>query len=144
MIPRFILGNWWSRYWEYSEAELKQLMNDFQAHEVPLSVCIIDMDWHITKTGNDSTGWTGYTWNRKLFPDPEGILRFLHEKGLKAALNLHPAEGVHRHEAMYAEMSTALGSDPKLGEPVEFDITNPHLCGSLFPHFASPAGKTRR
>jgi hypothetical protein len=35
---------------------------DFQQHRIPLSVCIVDMDWHITKTGNSSTGWTGYTW----------------------------------------------------------------------------------
>lgn len=141
MIPRFILGNWWSRYWEYSEADLKQLITDFQAYEVPLSVCIIDMDWHITKTGNDCSGWTGYTWNRELFPDPENILRFLHEKGLKVALNLHPAEGVHRHEEMYAEMSTAVGNDPKLGEPVEFDITNPRFVDAYFRILHHPQEK---
>jgi len=141
MIPRFILGNWWSRYWEYSEADLKRLMNDFEAYEVPLSVCIIDMDWHITKTGNDSTGWTGYTWNRSLFPDPEDMLRFLHEKGLKVALNLHPAEGVHRHEEMYAEMSAAVGNDPKLGEPVEFDITNPRFVEAYFRILHHPQEK---
>ena len=70
MIPRWVLGNWWSRYWEYTQETLTALMKDFKAHEVPLSVCIIDMDWHITKTGNTSSGWTGYTWNRELFPDP--------------------------------------------------------------------------
>ncbi len=51
MIPRYILGNWWSRYWAYSESELIDLINQFRAHQVPLSVCIIDMDWHITQTG---------------------------------------------------------------------------------------------
>jgi alpha-glucosidase (family GH31 glycosyl hydrolase) len=141
MIPRFILGNWWSRYWEYSEAELKQLMNDFQAHEVPLSVCIIDMDWHITQTGNTSTGWTGYTWNRKLFPDPEGMLRFLHDKGLKAALNLHPAEGVHPHEEMYAEMCAVVGGERKEDEPVEFDITNPRFVDAYFRILHHPQEK---
>ena len=50
-------------------------MEDFRSHDIPLSVCIIDMDWHITKTGNASLGWTCYTWNRKLFPDPEGPMR---------------------------------------------------------------------
>jgi alpha-glucosidase (family GH31 glycosyl hydrolase) len=61
LIPRWALGNWWSRYWEYSQAELVHLMQEFQTHGVPLSVCIIDMDWHITQTGNASSGWTGYT-----------------------------------------------------------------------------------
>jgi hypothetical protein len=132
MIPRFVLGNWWSRYWEYSQDELEQLIKDFQEHEVPLSVCIIDMDWHITKTGNNSSGWTGYTWNRELFPDPEGILEFLHEKDLKVALNLHPAEGLHPHEEMYAEMCKAVGMDPDSQEPVEFDITNPRFVDAYF------------
>ena len=41
------------------------------------------MDWHITRTGNDCSGWTGYTWNRALFPDPEGFIGWLHGQGLE-------------------------------------------------------------
>src|SRR6266498_3632347 len=63
MIPRYILGNWWSRYWAYTQDGLQSLMQEFRARDLPLSVCIVDMDWHITKTGNESKGWTGYTWN---------------------------------------------------------------------------------
>lgn len=132
MIPRFVLGNWWSRYWKYTQEELTNLMLDFEKHEVPLSVCIIDMDWHITETGNQCSGWTGYTWNRKLFPDPDEQLRFLHSKGLKVALNLHPAEGVHPHEEAYSAMCEALGMDPEKQEPVEFDITNPRFVNAYF------------
>ncbi len=80
LIPRWILGNWWSRYWAYTQDELVQLINDFEAYDLPFSVCIVDMDWHLTQTGNASTGWTGYTWNRKLFPDPDGLIRFLHRQ----------------------------------------------------------------
>ena len=98
MIPRYILGNWWSRYWAYTQDELQALMQEFRERDVPLSVCIVDMDWHITKTGNDSKGWTGYTWNRDLFPDPQGFIAWLHSQGLRTALNLHPAVGVYPHE----------------------------------------------
>ena len=132
MIPRWVLGNWWSRYWEYTQEELTNLMNDFRSHEIPLSVCIVDMDWHITKTGNKCSGWTGYTWNRELFPNPEGLLDFMHEQGLKVALNLHPAEGVHSHESMYTQMCEALGQDSEEKEPVEFDITSPRFVDAYF------------
>lgn len=132
MIPRFVLGNWWSRYWEYTQEEISNLMGDFQEHQVPLSVCIIDMDWHITKTGNTSSGWTGYTWNTELFPDHEALLRQLHEKGLKIALNLHPASGIHPHEEAYPQMARAVGIDPATQEPVEFDITNPRFVNAYF------------
>lgn len=141
MIPRYVLGNWWSRYWAYTQEELQNLIYDFEKHEVPLSVCIIDMDWHITDTGNESSGWTGYTWNRELFPDPEGALRFLHEKGLKVALNLHPALGVYPHEAQYEDMCKAMGQDPAEKKPVEFDIPNPRFVEAYFRILHHPEEK---
>jgi alpha-glucosidase (family GH31 glycosyl hydrolase) len=132
LLPRWALGNWWSRYWAYSAEELMALMHAFRAHEVPLAVCIVDMDWHITNTGNDSRGWTGYTWNRELFPDPEAFLRWLHEQGLKAALNLHPADGVHPHEAGYEEVAAFMGIDAKTEAPVAFDIADPRYARAYF------------
>ena len=132
LIPRWALGNWWSRYWEYSQAELLQLMQEFEAHGIPLSVCIVDMDWHITQTGNASSGWTGYTWNGSLFPDPEGLIDKLHGQGLKVSLNLHPAAGIHPHEAQYPEMARRLGIDPAGTDPVPFDIANPGFATAYF------------
>lgn len=132
LVPRWALGNWWSRYWEYSQAELLQLMQDVESRGIPLSVCIVDMDWHITQTGNASSGWTGYTWNRNLFPDPEGLMAKLHRQGLKVSLNLHPAAGVYPHEAQYPEMARRLGVDPSGGDPVPFDIANPDFAAAYF------------
>jgi alpha-glucosidase (family GH31 glycosyl hydrolase)/putative sterol carrier protein len=132
LLPRWALGNWWSRYWAYSADELLQLMDGFQQRDVPLAVCIVDMDWHITQTGNRSSGWTGYTWNRDLFPDPEGFLAELHARGLKTALNLHPALGVYPHEAQYREMAERMGLDPATEEPVPFDIADPHFTEAYF------------
>jgi alpha-glucosidase (family GH31 glycosyl hydrolase) len=143
LLPRWALGNWWSRYWAYSQQELTSLMADFQAHQVPLAVCIIDMDWHITKTGNQSSGWTGYTWNRQLFPDPPGFLAHLHSLGLKTALNLHPADGIHPHEAQYAQMAERLGLDPASQQPVRFDLEDPDFTNAyldLLHHPQEAAG----
>lgn len=132
MLPRWALGNWWSRYWTYSADELLALMDEFAAHDAPLSVCIVDMDWHITDTGNQSSGWTGYTWNRALFPDPPAFIAELHRRGLKTALNLHPAEGIHPHEAKYAALARALGRDPEAGEPIPFNIVDPDFARHYF------------
>jgi alpha-glucosidase (family GH31 glycosyl hydrolase) len=145
LIPRYILGNWWSRYWAYTQAELQGLMQDFRAHDVPLSVCIVDMDWHITRIsviskllggipflGDMLSGWTGYTWNRDLFPDPKAFIRWLHEQGLRTALNLHPASGIHPHEAQYADMARWMGLDPTTRKPIPFDITDPRFVEGYF------------
>jgi len=132
LIPRWALGNWWSRYWRYRQDELLDLLHAFRAQDVPLSVCIIDMDWHITRAGNASRGWTGYTWNRELFPDHRALLAELHALGLKTALNLHPADGVWPHEDAYPAMVRRLGRDPTTGEPVAFDITDPAFVLAYF------------
>jgi alpha-glucosidase (family GH31 glycosyl hydrolase) len=141
MIPRYILGNWWSRYWAYAQDELKSLMEEFRAKEVPLSVCIVDMDWHITKTGNSSDGWTGYTWNRKLFPDPNGFIQWLHDQGLHTALNLHPARGIHPHEEQYQAMADWMNVKPATKKAIPFDIADPHFMEGYFDILHHPYEK---
>ena len=138
LIPRWALGNWWSRYYAYTQYELIQLMLDFEKYNIPLSVCIIDMDWHITDTGNEASGWTGYTWNRELFPDPPALLNFLHNKGLKTALNLHPADGVWPHEAAYPAVAEHMGVDPASGQPIPFDIADPQFVQTYFEELHHP------
>ncbi len=125
LIPRWILGNWWSRYWAYSQQELISLMHEFQAHQIPLGVCITDMDWHLE-------GWTGYTWNRILFPDPPGYMKYLHNLGLHTALNLHPALGIWAHEEKYPEMARAMGIAPETKQAVRFEIENPDFVNAYF------------
>lgn len=132
LLPRWVLGNWWSRYWAYTADELLALMRDFRTNQVPLSVCIVDMDWHITDTGNRSSGWTGYTWNRELFPDPRAFIAELHDLGLKTALNLHPALGVYPHEEQYQEMAERMEIDPETERPVPFDIVDPDFTRAYF------------
>lgn len=125
MLPRWALGNWWSRYWAYTQEELTNLMTEFRNREVPLSVCIIDMDWHLD-------GWTGYTWNRQLFPDPDAFIAWLHEQGLRTALNLHPADGVGPHEEMYSEVAKRVGVDPETAEFVKLSLADPNYVSAYF------------
>jgi len=132
LIPRWALGNWWSRYWPYTQAEYLALVDEFRQHDVPLDVAVIDMDWHITHTGNESSGWTGYTWNRDLFPYPDAFLKDLHAAGLKTALNVHPAEGVHSHEEHYPEIARRMNIDPATNDPVPFDIAEPRFTAAYF------------
>ena len=120
LLPRFALGNWWSRYYAYTEKSYLDLMDRFAQAGIPLSVAVVDMDWHVTKNPYTS-GWTGYTWNRELFPDPERFLRALHDRGLRTTLNLHPAQGVAPHEDAYEKMCEAMGRDPGEKRTVDFD-----------------------
>ncbi len=132
--PRFAFGAWWSRYWAYSDQELDQLVRGFQQNSTPLDVLVIDMDWHRTygqrwwnhkeDQSGHTLGWSGYSWNKLLFPDPPAFLSHLHDEGLKVTLNLHPASGVQPFEDPYPEMARAMGMDPATKKYVPFDITN--------------------
>ncbi|KAA3660721.1 MAG: DUF5110 domain-containing protein, partial [Chloroflexi bacterium] len=75
---------------------------------------------------------TGYTWNRDLFPDPKAFIAKLHQRNLKPALNLHPAEGIHDHEEPYAAMAKHMDIDPETKVPIPFSIADPHFTKAYF------------
>lgn len=142
LVPRFALGNWWSRYYPYKQAEYENLMLEFARKEIPLTVATVDMDWHWVrleehfagKFGKNHwcgvSGWTGYSWDTDLFPNPQGFLQFLHKQGLKTTLNLHPADGFRWFEDCYEEIADAMGVDKSKKETVEFDIADAKFINS--------------
>ncbi len=146
LIPKYALGNWWSRYHVYTEETYINLMCEFKKHNIPLTVATIDMDWHwvnVKKQFPDFKpvkgdryiifyGWTGYSWNTELFPDYKRFLTALHDMGLKTTVNLHPASGVRSYEDMYDEMAQKMGVDPKTKQKIEFDITDPKFVNAYF------------
>ena len=139
MLPRYALGNWWSRYYKYTEESYEALMDKFSQKQIPLSVSVLDIDWHITqpdpKYGN---GWTGHTWNRKFFPDPRRFLDRLHERGLKVTLNLHPCDGIRAFEESYERAARAMGIDPSTEEPVQFDASDPRFMKTYLEEVLHP------
>ncbi len=140
MLPRFALGNWWSRYYKYSEESYCALIRRFEQEQVPFTVAVIDMDWHYVEDVDPKygSGWTGYTWNPKLFPDPERFLSWLHEQGMQTTLNLHPADGIRAFEKCYPAMAEAMGVDAEAEEPVNFDIASRKFLEAYFEHTLHP------
>ncbi len=96
-----------------------------QSRRVPLAVSVIDMDWHKTAIpARFGSGWTGYSWNRDLIPDPAAFLNGLHERGLKVTLNVHPADGIRAFED-YPMVAKRLGLDAEKEEAASFDFYSP-------------------
>ena len=133
IIPRWALGNWWSRFHEYNEEEYLTLMDRFQKERVPLSTAVIDMGWHYVHDERvTNSGWTGYSWNKNLFPDAKRFCDELHNRGLKVTLNDHPADGVHAFEDLYETMAKALSHDMSRKTPILFNPTNKAFFGAYF------------
>ena len=109
--PKYAFGYWWCRFWQYSDFEFVGLGKQIRSLSIPIDVMVLDMDWHETWTLRKKNapkdefgqriGWTGYTWQKKLFPNPANCLQDLHNLGLKTTLNLHPASGIQPYEEPY-------------------------------------------
>ena len=158
LIPRFALGNWWSRYKAYTQDEYIALIQKFKDRNIPLCVATVDMDWHWVDIKKQfggvkqddkgglrkwifGSGWTGYSWNTELFPDPDGFLKWLKKQNLKVTLNLHPADGVRFFEDAYKEFAEYMGIDPTTEKTVEFDITDKKFIEGYFRFLHEPMEK---
>ena len=159
LIPKFALGNWWSRYKAYTQEEYRALMQKFIDRQVPITVATIDMDWHWTdvldRFGKEARpeqpktkeelfyntalpGWTGYSWNTELFPNHRALLQWLHEKGFHVTLNVHPSQGIRFFEDRYPAVCRRLGRDPEGKECVAFDPTDPAFLQAYFEEVHHP------
>ncbi|MGN6409208.1 MAG: glycoside hydrolase family 31 protein [Curtobacterium sp.] len=134
LMPRWALGNWWSRYHPYSDTSYLALMDRFAEEHLPFSVAVIDMDWHRVDSvpSRFGNGWTGYSWEPSLFPDPAAFLGELHRRGMRTTLNLHPADGVRAFEDAYPAVAAAMGVDPESEQPIPFDPTDRRFVAAYF------------
>ncbi len=155
LLPRFALGNWWSRYKAYTQEEYLSLMQRFIDEKIPVTVATVDMDWHwvdvIGKFGKEAKnqqkpknvseimqGWTGYSWNTDLFPDYKAFLKTLKDKGFYIPVNLHPSMGVRWFEDAYKPFAEFMGIDPESKEQIYFDFTDPKFIEGYFKFLHHP------
>lgn len=139
LLPRFALGNWWSRYYSYTTDSYLELMDRFKKENLPFSVSVFDMGWHLVNIDPKyGKGWTGYTWNRELIPDPKALMDNLHARGKHITLNVHPADGVRAHEEMYEDMAKELGVDYEKELPIPFDVSSKKFMDAYFKYLHHP------
>ncbi len=148
--PKFAFGVWYSRFWSYTEQDYKDIANTYEQNNVPLDVLVVDMDWHLTPESSPEifnrynpkpNGWTGFTWEKKFFPDYKEFLSWTNQKNLQTCLNLHPAAGVQQHEAIYPSFVKAMGLDTVNHAAIPFDITNKKFAQNYFDVLLHPYEK---
>ena len=145
--PKYTFGYWWCRYWQYSDSEFIDLANHFRDYNIPMDVMIIDMDWHETwtdiacatpvhegskgRTGRDEfgqrIGWSGYTWKKELFPNPDNFLAELHRRDIRSSLNLHFNNGIQPYEEPYERfVKDYLGRTSEYDGPKDYVYDAPY------------------
>ena len=101
LIPRYALGNWWSKNIDYNEQTVKELIRRFEKKKIPLSILLLDNDWHYRNVGEAKGLKTGFTFNKSLFQDPKQTIDYIHSKGIRLGVVTNPEEGIYPHELYY-------------------------------------------
>ena len=139
LIPRYALGNWWSRNIVYDQDSLDDLIKKFERKKIPLSVMLFDHDWHYRNVGELTNLKVGYTFNNILFNQPDKMIENLHNKGIRVGLIVDPMGGFYPHEAYYKPASEYL--EILNSKVITFDPLNPKFLDVLFKVFLHPLEK---
>lgn len=103
LIPRYALGNWWSKNIPYKDTDITELVDNFKLHNIPLSTILLDKDWHIKHEGTIS----GFTFNYDLINNPKEMIDNLHTQNIHIGLNINPMEGISPEEIAYSRFKKA-------------------------------------
>lgn len=136
MIPRYALGNWWSRDLDYTQDELLEIVNHFEKNEIPLSVLLLDEGWHKKELDDGTKLSTGYTFNKGLFPNPSELIKTLNEKNIHIGLNFNPKNGIYPHEEHYSNLANHFNITGN--KIILFDPLNLVLLDAIYKFMMSP------
>ena len=125
LIPRYALGNWWSKNENYTEDDIKELIEDFSDNRIPISTFVFDDGWRIRRDVDDKIVKSGYSFNKELIKEPFEIISYLRKKGIHVGLKVNPEEGIHPHEEMYSKVITYM--EHQEGKKVAFAPLNPRF-----------------
>ncbi len=100
MIPRYTLGNWWSKECRYTEKEVLDKIDRFKNHEIPLSVFVLDTGWSKEDTRCPEIT-NGFSFDPRQFSNPAEFIKKVHDKGIKFGVKINPQYGFSTMEDNY-------------------------------------------
>ncbi len=113
LVPRFTLGNWWSKNEVYNDSSLKELVDDFEYYNIPISVLLLDKDWHVRAYDKKNILKTGFTFNTELFKSPFDMISYIHSKNVRVGLNINPTEGLYNIDTQFDKTKSYLQVNEK-------------------------------
>ena len=82
LVPEWSYGLWLSTSFttDYDEKTVMEFVDGMAERNIPLSVFHFDCRWM------KELEWCNFEWDETKFPDPEGLLQKLHDRGLKVCV----------------------------------------------------------
>ncbi|REG89786.1 glycoside hydrolase family 31 protein [Winogradskyella sediminis] len=118
MLPRWALGNFSSRFGYHSQEEVEMTIAKFKDEEIPVDAIILDLYWF----GKDLKGTMGnLEVFRDSFPDFEGMVKRLNNKGVKTITITEPFVLTTSKKWDEAVEKDVLAKD-SVGNPAKYDF----------------------
>ncbi len=118
MLPRWALGNFSSRFGYHSQKEVEQTIAKFEEEQIPVDAIILDLYWF----GKEVKGTMGnLEVFRDSFPDFEGMVKRLNDKGVKTIPITEPFVLTTSKKWDDAVASNVLAKD-SVGQPARYDF----------------------
>ena len=102
MIPRYVLGTWFSSRAAYSADEWERIIHRFRGQHVPLDLVGLDSD------ASARNIWGGYEWDLEQIPDPAAFFRYAKAQGVKVFVNEHYDALTRRNSSKFDRIRTAM------------------------------------
>ncbi len=127
--PRWSFGLWLSTSFltDYDEETVTHFVDGMQEREIPLSVVHFDCYWM------KPLQWCDFEWDRDAFPDPEGMLQRLGDKGLRRSVWINPYLG--QRSPLFVE---AAGGRLPAAPAGRFDLADRTSGSPAWPWSTSP------
>jgi alpha-D-xyloside xylohydrolase len=94
--PLWSFGFWTSRFGYHSRAQVEEVAQGYRERGIPCDVIHLDPQWM-----GQQENWCNLSWDTHSFPDPEGMLAGLRERGFRVCLWENPY--VPQGTELYAE-----------------------------------------
>ena len=112
-IPRYALGLWWYKDEPYNDYSLSSLLNNFEAKKIPLSVLILNNDWHINHYLKEENIKTGFTFDSNNFKEPIKMIQYFHKKNIYLGLTINTSGNIKPFEQFYETATKYIKADKK-------------------------------
>ncbi len=128
-IPRYALGNWWSKDIYYTSNDIERLVQKFQQKEIPISV-ILFSNWSLLQQTSS------YSFEKNYIPNPSQVINYIHNNNIRIGLKINPKYGISPNEEKYHEALKYL-QIPE-GQTIPFNVYDPRFIDVYLKLFIQP------
>ena len=104
-LPRYALGLCWNKNEDYTEEELKDIINNFNKINIPLSSILLGSKWNLNKEGKTLSN---YKFDNEKYKNLEQTINDIHQKNVFLGVTINPKNGITPYDNGYQSLKTKL------------------------------------